>query len=379
MEAVAHSQKMENPSTHDGISSRALYYNPDRWKKVSVDHHSVGPMGIVSLPVDDPRVEAFRVNGSLVRLLNRPGVLKHGTLLLQRFVEQGCRGAVVVSRTYAHGDIFLAATVLDMLKERFPKNEIIFHTTDMMEPMVRYHPDVTIITCDARLKEVLRTAGVYLNLDDIPERFEEHNPGAGLNRIEIFGDYLGMTPESLCPSYYIAESEITAAGKYLDRFTRPFVGISPSTMRKEKSWRPDRWRELASEIVARSHGTVFVFDAKDVLGIKHPHILPMIGKGLRVAGAMAWHMDVMLTQDSLWSHWSAALNVPQILLASCTDGALLAKGYPHVTVIQRNWDCVPCWYGFQKDGCLYGNYPQCLNDVSVDEVLAKVMEELGDG
>jgi ADP-heptose:LPS heptosyltransferase len=89
-------------------------------------------------------------------------------------------------------------------------------------------------------------------------------------------------------------------------------------------------------------------------------------------------MDLMVTHDSLWSHFSAALGVPQVLLASCTDGQLLSKGYPDVSVVQRDWDCVPCWYRFKEGGCIYSNYPRCLDDVGVDEVMTKVSEALSD-
>jgi hypothetical protein len=58
---------------------------------------------------------------------------------------------------------------------------------------------------------------------------------------------------------------------------------------------------------------------------------------------------------------------------------LLSKGYPDTTVIQRDWSCVPCWYRVKQGGCIYNNYPKCLDDVGVSEVMSKVMEALSDG
>lgn len=355
----------------------ALLYNPDRWVKLSIGRQTVGPMGVMPIPaanVDEPVIKKFLQQGKLVRLNTGVQIIPHGKLLLKIFEDKGRRGSIVVSRTYAHGDIFLAATVLESLVKEYPHNNVIFHTTEKMEPLVRHHPDVQIITGDEALKEALRTAGVFLNLDDIPEKFEEHNPGAGLNRIEIFHDYVGMTPESLRPAYYISRSEIDSAAKHLSRFDKPFLAISPSTMRKEKSWRPIKWKELANSLAQRSQGTIFVFDSVDILGCKHNRIIPLINRSFRAAGALAWHMNIMITQDSLWSHFAAALGVPQILLASCTDGALLSRGYGKVMVIQRDWDCVPCWYRMLRSGCVYGNYPECLDDVTVSEVIAKALE-----
>jgi ADP-heptose:LPS heptosyltransferase len=342
-------------------------------------------MGILPLPGDyvhDTRIISFIGKVQLVSLsLDYEDIAFHqaGAILLREFEKRGCRGSIVVSRTYAHGDIFLAVKVLESLIKKYPDNEIIFHTAPQMEPFVRYWPDVKIITDEDVLKEALRVAGVFLDLDDIPEKFEDNNPGSGLNRIEIFHHYLGISPESLCPSYYMDRNEIKSTEAYLERFSRPFIAVSPSTMRKEKSWRPERWKEFVDAIVSQTTGTIFVFDSQDILQCKNPRIVPVINKDFRVAGSIAWHMDIMVTQDSLWSHFAAALGVPQVLLASCTDGKLLSKGYPDTTVIQRDWSCVPCWYRVKQGGCIYNNYPKCLDDVGVSEVMSKVMEALSDG
>ena len=387
MNSVAESPVMGKNSKQNSISGCRLpkshiFYNPDRWKSISIDAHSVGPMGILVFPDgygSDPRIASFRKKGQLVSLPVHYGDIvesQAGAILLRQFEQKGCRGTIVVSRTYAHGDIFLAAETLEPLIKKYPDNAIIFHTTSQMEPFVRYRPDVKIITGDDALKEALRTAGVFLNLDDIPEKFEERNPGSGLNRIEIFCHYLDISPESLCPSYYVNRDEPKSAEAYLEQFEKPFIALSPSTMRKEKSWRPEKWKQLAADILSQTSGTVFIFDAQDILQLRNARIIPMIGRDFRVAASVAWHMDLMVTQDSLWSHFAAALAVPQILLASCTDGKLLSKGYPDVWVIQRDWGCVPCWYRFKTGGCIYSNYPRCLDDVSVGEVMVRVMEAL---
>lgn len=387
MEAVADSAKTESRLRHRrgrpaaDKTSVSLFYNPDRWTSLSIDKHTVGPMGVLELAGDygdDPRIAEFRRRGQLVALKDMPD-LPYGALLLTRFDEQGARGEIVVSRTYAYGDILLALIVLELLLFRYPNNRIIFHTDERMEPLVRYYPGVDIIVGKDRLQKALRTAGVFLNLDDVPELFEERNPGAGLNRIEIFADYLGMTPMTLSPSYYITKEEIEGLGNYAKKFESPFIGISPSTMRTEKTWRPERWESLALKLIEETNGTVFVFDSENVLECQHPKIVPFINKSLRAAGAMGWYMDLFVTHDSLWSHWAAALGVPQVLLASCTDGRLLSKGYPGVAVIQRDWPCVPCWYKFDNGDCIYGNYPKCLDDVNVEEVCGVTMEALNDG
>jgi hypothetical protein len=242
------------------LQNRCLFYNPDRWTSISIDHRTIGPMGIISFPdsyADDNRIASFLEKGQLVSLpVDYAAMMdtQAGAILLRLFEKKGCRGSIVVSRTYAHGDIFLAAEVLEPLKKKYPDNELIFHTTIEMEPFVRYRPDVTIITGNDALKDALRTAGVFLNLDDIPEKFEEHNPGSGLNRIEIFCHYLNISPESLCPSYYVDKDEPRSADAYLKQFQRPYIGLSPSTMRKEKTWRLENWKKLAIEIVFRTAG-----------------------------------------------------------------------------------------------------------------------------
>ena len=351
------------------------FYNPDRWKAISIDQRTIGPMGIMGMSIkeaDDPRILPFMRRGQLQRLSWPEKPLPYGAILLRQFDLSGRRGDIVVSRTYAYGDIFLAATVLTALAAEY-SNRIIFHTKSIMEPLVRNYPGVEVITGKESLQKALRGAGVYLDLDDIAERHEEFRNQV-LNRIEIFHHYLGLEPQSLCPSYFITDEEIAGAENFLEQYPRPYIAISPSTMRKEKSWRYDKWSGLAAKMDTELPGTVFVFDSQDVLNIEK--VIPVVGKPLRTAGALAYHMDLFVTQDSLWSHFAAALGVRQVLLASCTDGALLSKGYSDVTVLQRDVECSPCWYRFDGGKCVYGNYPACLDDMSVDEVFNVVKEKV---
>ena len=346
-----------------------------------MDSRRVGPMGLLELPLseaNDPRIATFKKHGIISELcqMDIENIIPHGVMLLKRFDDQGAKGTIVLSRTYAHGDMFLAASVISALKKRYPENDIIFHTMPKMEPLIRHHPDAKIITGDEALKDALRLAGVYINLDDVAELYEEHNPGSGMNRIEIFCHHLGLEPETLCPNYYITPEEIDSADTLLRHHQRPYIGISPSTMRKEKSWPLERWEVFTQAIQEQTGGTVFVYDDKPVLNVEGDHVAKLIHKPFRTVGSIAYHMDIFVTQDSLWSHWAAALGVKQILLSSCTDGALLAKGYPKVSVIQRDWECSPCWYKFDNPACLHGGYPACLQDVSENEVVTKVLEVL---
>jgi heptosyltransferase-3 len=44
------------------------------------------------------------------------------------------------------------------------------------------------------------------------------------------------------------------------------------------------------------------------------------------------------------------------------------------TVIQRNWDCIPCF----KDGCEGSKMSKCLEDIKPDEVKEVIVEKLKD-
>jgi ADP-heptose:LPS heptosyltransferase len=337
-------------------------------------------MAVTASKFADARMQTLLKKGQLQNWAFLDGEdVNHGAFLLKKYEESGGRGSIVVSRTYAHGDVMLAATVLESLKLKFPGKEIIFHTSTLHEPLVRGYLGVKVISGDELLRAELRKAGVFLDLDDIPEKFEEKTSPVEINRIEIFHQYLGLHPEAYCPSYYMTEAETEAHLFFLEQHRKPYIGFSPSSIRMEKSWPLDRWRTLVNALVDGNGngGTVFIFDGKDAMKVRHPQVVPIINRHIRAAAAVAWHMDVMVTQDSLWTHLAAAMGVPQVLLASCTDGELLSWGYPDTTVIQRDWDCVPCWYDFSKGGCVTGNYPRCLSDVSVEEVRGTVMEVLG--
>jgi heptosyltransferase-3 len=45
------------------------------------------------------------------------------------------------------------------------------------------------------------------------------------------------------------------------------------------------------------------------------------------------------------------------------------------TVIQRDWDCIPCG----QDGCNGTKKSRCLDDISPGEIMAVIEENLGGG
>lgn len=359
-----------------------VFYNASNWRTISIDGKSVPPMSLLELSPEeaaDPRLKPYITRGMLqrIRVLEQGADTPQGQLLLDVMRGRQQRGTILLSRTYAFGDVLLVSAFVESFAASHPDDKIILHTSIATEPLVRHHAHAEIVAGEEGLHKAMGQTRAFIRLDDVAEFYEDRHEAIDLNRIEIFCDYVGIEPVTLCPSYYITTEEIESAREMLERYTQPFIAISPSSMRAEKSWHPHKWSEFITRVLEETGGTVFIFDSKDIVQYRSPRVVPLIGRQLRTCGAIGWHMNLFITQDSLWTHWAAALAVPQILLASCTDGNLLAKGYPMVRVIQRNhWDCCPCWYQFSEGGCNYGEHPKCLADVTAGEVVAAALEDL---
>jgi ADP-heptose:LPS heptosyltransferase len=281
--------------------------------------------------------------------------------------------SVVVSRTYAWGDVILATAVIYAILQERSDLKIFFHTHSEIQPLLKHYPDIELIKdAEALRQATMQSYGVII-LDNVPELYEEGClPDVQLNRIEIMCRHLGVQPVKLCPSYYITENEDKFGRAAIEKLQRPFLGIAPVSRRIEKMWLPERWVDLVKQWRAETGGTVFVFHSDDLPELREAGAVPLYWHNIRLMVAVGVYMNCFVCLDSLWSHLAAALTVPQVLLTSCTDGELLAKGYPRVKTIHGELSCHPCWYLWTHMQCSVDNPPACLKGVSAGMVLEAI-------
>jgi heptosyltransferase-3 len=181
--------------------------------------------------------------------------------------------------------------------------------------------------------------------------------------------------------------------------TRPYAVIHVAPMYRYKRWTDDGWRGLAGALAARGLAVVATGgpgdrQELDPIWAARPEIK-------RLDGALSWPdiaalirgAKVYVGPDTSVTHLAAATGVPTVALYGPTDprlwgpwpvggldpvwdaaGTIQARG--NVWLVQNPLPCLPC----QGEGCLKrrDSHSQCLDELSVDQVLKAVDAALSD-
>lgn len=352
-----------------------LVFNSSVRTQISLGHKVILPRNYANLTDSESGtdvVQRYLRDGILQEIKDIAGTVPPIHALVSR-LQAGQH--VVIQRHYALGDILLVTAVIESLIAAHPGIRVHFGTSRESACLVENLPGVETLGDLGTQRALIEKYGALIDLNNIPESYEEKNsPGITRNRIEIMCDYLGIEPVTLCPSYYLSASEAEIGDKVLCNQEPPFLGIAPISRRVEKAWPIEKWLALSRLWTRTTGGTAVLFHNKVLKDFMEEPIVSVQGYDLRTAAAIAYHMDAFVTLDSLWAHLAAALGIRQAVLASCTDGGLIVKGYPNAVAIQGTRSCSPCWYKLAAGGCMLGQHPACLLPIEPEFVL----ERLGD-
>jgi heptosyltransferase-3 len=161
-----------------------------------------------------------------------------------------------------------------------------------------------------------------------------------------------------------------------------FVLVHPTSRWIYKCWMPDRYarvinelRSLKIEVAITAAPSAlerdFVADimkdvTADVVDLTGKLSLPELGELIRQAGCF-------LGVDSVPMHMAAAAGAPLVALFGPSHQAIWAPKGPGASVLSSaTRECLPC----MKHGCGNSGYSECLEDVTVERVLAEVISRL---
>ena len=342
-----------------------IVFNSTIRTAISVDKTTIMPLAYAQVPealTADPSILRHIKMGNL-KLMANADVLTPERIMAKAYEE----GNVVIRRNVAFGDVLLCSAIAANIKE-YGKVNIFFITDSNAYELVRYDPNIKYVRWAGEATEAISLYRNYINLNNVPESYEETNRGhLELNRIEIMCWHLGIPVTTQCPEYFIREGEIAAGRQLLSKYKPPFLGLCPKATRIERMWPIENYPAIAKEWKSQTGGTAFYFSNSRIAALEKDCV-PIV-YDIRFAAAVAYSMGKMLTVDSLWCHLAAALNVPQVIMASATDGYLLSKGYDNCIVLQGHKPCSPCWYMFSKGGCSRDNYSKCLLELEQERVI----------
>jgi len=279
---------------------------------------------------------------------------------------------LMITRSYAFGDIILASGALEAMLQY--DCSVTFRTDPLFVEWFRHAPYTTIPFTESIIEP-------HVTLDDVVEQQEDKliMCGQNKNRIAIACDILEITLEKHRPYFYMTDNEWDLVKKIKTLYPQPYIGISVSSRYGCKTLGYEKWSNIIDYLSSIFNGSIFIFDSPEnhnKLQCKNKNNIHFLQYSWRTFTLHCRAMDFMVVPDSVWSHIAASVDVPQLLLTSCTDGELIAKDYYKAIYPKPPFDCSPCWYHFNREGCSKHLPAYCLERINSTKLVMGIYETI---
>ena len=239
-----------------------------------------------------------------------------------------------------------------------------------------------------------------------------------LQNLEIVSRY-GINTDNLSVDIHIPEKDRMIIKETLRQYNitehDAIAHIHPTSRWLFKCWKDEYMAEIIDWIVERGIKVILtsapgkneIEKAKKILSLvstrqtPNSGLIDLSGKtSLKQLAAISGISGLFFGVDSAPMHIAAAVNTPTVALfgpsgafdwgpwnnknsGSVARGLGAENPYSHRngiqisgihTVIQRDWDCIPCG----KDGCNGSKKSKCLEDITPDEVKEVISKKLND-
>ena len=285
------------------------------------------------------------------------------------------------------GDLLTITVAIKELKRRFPSAYIIFKVSPQYKPVLEHNPYIDdIIDLDQNIER-----DIFISYSDpCPAGMYEssHNRNIFKSRIDIFSEYLGLSPKDKTPVFCLTDEEKNQGLKFFEEcgaLAKKRIGIAMFAAEIWKSWTREGNLKLINMLVERNYvPVVFTMQSQEMVNIKG--VIDVHDEPIRKVASILKYCDIIITQDGGMLHLAGALEVPQICLLGPTDPKYRVKMYKGGHWIVRHNGICPlkyndnkfCWYYSQctvdehhKDGRT-DIVPPCLKAIKAEEVLHKI-------
>ena len=211
-----------------------------------------------------------------------------------------------------------------------------------------------------------------------------HWPKDKMHQVDLYKrllEPLGVPHSATAPRLFVSKKEVEESKQLL--YQRGYVkgkkliGINPgATYGSAKCWPPERFRELALQLLDGSY-VVFFGDASTFTLVKEickglpERAMNLAGvTSLRELACIIKDCNLLITNDSGPMHIAAAFDTPLIALFGSTDDVATGPYGKPDSVINKHASCSPCF----RRVCPIDF--RCMKEITVDEVAAKAREML---
>lgn len=203
---------------------------------------------------------------------------------------------------------------------------------------------------------------------------------------------LGVSPDSRNMQLSVNDEGETQAAEILQRAgydkSRPmFVINAGASFGTSKLWLPERFAELADELINRYDAQIVInaapskneqaIAAKVTAAMKYKPLIDFSKETNSIAmlKSIISRCELMITNDTGTRHIAAAFGAAVVTIFGSTDPVWAQIDYPRERIVKVDVECGPC----QKKICPLPEGPahhQCITGVTVDMVLAACKELL---
>ena len=333
---------------------------------------------------------------------------------------------ILVIRTAYIGDVVMTLPILKPLKELFPGARISFLTSTGAAEVLRNNPyDDEVITYDPfwfytssmrlyrKFMQQMRTRTFDLVIEaraDIRDilllawRFTaryrlSYDVGGGgwllthvvpypglRHKVEYHLDlvrYLGYRGNGLEWGVYLTSEEQSRVNAIIAEYgiARPFIAVHPGSRLQLKRWPVQRYAALCDGLMEQYGVPVVVFGA----GNEHPLVLEMVSCmkrkpitlvgscSLREMAGLLARAALFICNDSAPMHIAAAMKTQTLAIFGPSKSVETGPYGERHRVVEKPF---PCRYACDENSCTYDRYNACMEDLSVEDVLAVVEEML---
>lgn len=200
-------------------------------------------------------------------------------------------------------------------------------------------------------------------------------------------DRYGIDVNAQWPRLRIDKQQDTDISAILKRekvpLSIPLIAIQPFSLWRYKEWRPEKFRQLVQWVLSIFNVGVLICGTlpersrveRMIDGLPADKVFNMAGKTtISQYAALLARCCLFIGCDSAGVHIAAAVKTPTATIygpSSPKSWAPREKGH---VVIQKAMDCVPC----RQKGCRDSGLSDCMENLSVDEVVAVVEPLIAD-
>lgn len=341
----------------------------------------------------------------------------------QRRLDDSEIREILVIRTAYIGDVVMTMPVLRPLRERFPDAKITFLTSTAAKDLLRKNPYVDfvlaydafwfyrgakgfvgflrelrkkrydlVIEARADIRDIALLAyaarsryrmsygiagGGFLLTHTVPFEAVKHKVEYHLDLVR----YLGAEIDSIDWGIELTKEEYARADALLARTQGAIkVGIHPGGRKLLKSWAPERFAEVADRLI-EDGAAVFFSGSSEEEGLIETIIARMRHKAenlagkadLRTSAAIISRLDLFITNDSAPLHLASAMGTPTVaIFGPSKSNETGPYGNIH-RVVEKEYRCRQTC---DEDVCLYKNYKECMESISIEDVMKAATEVL---